>query len=98
MTDPRTLHRTTDPDTSVEAAEAIVPSKVNIQARVLAFAKVDRPNGFTDVELNQHFSHTGSTYRTRRAELVAKGLIYDTSRRKQHAPSKRWHIIWRAKV
>jgi hypothetical protein len=49
--------------------------------------------GFTDVDMCSYFQNNGSTYRTRRSELVDKGLIVDTGER-MTLPSKRRAIIW----
>jgi len=85
------LHRRHDHDTSIEAAIAIAPKLNEIQQQVLAFAR-NQPDGFTDVDLNKFFNCTGSTFRTRRAELVAKGLIINSWKRERiHGRS---HIVW----
>ena len=44
--------------------------------------------------MNDHFNHTGSTYRSRRAELADRGVIIDTGRRKQRGEGGRNHIVW----
>ena len=96
---PQTLARNSDPITSQMAAEMIVPHLGEIEAAVLAFA-ADRPDGFTDVELNAHFNITGSTYRSRRHELTQRGLIRDSGEMRAHAKAgivrarARRHIVW----
>lgn len=84
--------RNTDPDTSHEAAESISPRLRELQRKVLMFA-YDYPDGFIDPELNRRFDTHGSTYRTRRAELVEQGLIRDSGERRTDGGTRR-HIIW----
>lgn len=57
----------------------------------MAFAR-NKPKGFTDVDLNKFFNCTGSTFRSRRAELVTKGLIVDSWQREKINGRK--HIVW----
>ena len=85
------LHRRQDQPTSIEAAEAIAPKLNEIQQQVLIFAR-NKEQGFTDVDLNKFFNSTASTYRTRRAELVAKGLLVDSWQREKI--NGRNHIVW----
>ena len=87
--------RRDDIDTSHEAAEAVTPHIRELQARVLAFAKDRGAAGFTDVDLNRHFGTGLSTYRTRRSELVDKGLIEDSGERVRAGESGRRHALWR---
>lgn len=89
----RTLHRNTDPETSRMAAESVVPKLRKLQAEVLAYAQGCGFIGFTDLDLAKHFNNAGSTYRTRRAELVRLGLIEDSS--KMRIQKGRAHTIWR---
>ena len=92
---PEAHARATDPDTSQEAAESISPRLRELQKLVLDFAAC-QPDGFTDIDLNRHFDTHSSTYRTRRAELVAKGHIRDSGERRAYGPdgTGRRHIIW----
>jgi hypothetical protein len=80
-----------NPDTSREAAEQITPRIRQLQAEVLRFAAGVR--GFTDVELSDYFDARSSTYRTRRAGLVALGLIEDSGNRV--GDKGRRHAVWR---
>lgn len=89
----RTLHRRTDPETSRMAAEEVVPKLRKLQAEVLAFAQGCGFVGFTDLDLAKHFNNAGSTYRTRRAELVRLGLIEDSAKMK--IQKGRAHTVWR---
>ena len=90
------LHRRNDRDTSIHAANAIAPCISEIKSAVLEFAAARGEPGFTDDELNAHFSSTSSTYRSRRAELVAEGWIVDSGLRfaKQGVHKARRAIIW----
>lgn len=97
----RRLSRTTDPDTSKEAAESVVPNLTKLQALVLEYAISCGEFGFTDPELNEAMgpiceghNHGTSTWRSRRAELVRKGKIEDSGKRHKRA-SGRNHIVWR---
>jgi len=93
---PQEAHaRASDPDTSHEAAESLSPRLRQLQGLVLDYA-ASQPDGFTDVDLNRHFDTHGSTYRTRRSELVAKGYVRDTGERRAYGPdgSGRRHVIW----
>lgn len=82
-----------DPGTSHEAAALAALGVRKVQAAVLKFAAQCEPEGFTDVEMNDFFDDRGSSHRTRRSELVAKGLIEDSGKRK--GEQGRRHIVWR---
>jgi len=86
--------RAGDPETSFQAAESIVPQLNEIQQLVEEYALTRSYFGFTDYELNEHFNHNGSTYRSRRSELTDAGIIVDSGRRKQREGSNRGHIVW----
>ena len=88
----RKLFRRESRQTSIEAAESVVPALPEIQAAVLAYAE-QMPTGFTDDDLNRHFLSYGSTYRTRRAELTAKNLIVDSGKLAR-LPSGRNATVW----
>jgi hypothetical protein len=83
-----------DPDTSFEAAQSVIPKLNEIQQLVEDYAISRSYFGFTDYELNDHFQHQGSTYRTRRSELTDAGIIVDSGRRKQRGDAGRKHIVW----
>ena len=86
------LARHTDPDTSHAAAEAIVPKLRKLQQIVLDHHKRAGNRGLTDFDLESLCGDHGSTYRTRRAELVEFGLIADSGmRRLQHGRNR---IVW----
>jgi hypothetical protein len=86
------LARTNDPETSKEAAEKIVPKIGKLQIAVLKFAEGRQIAGFIDLELNIFFGSTGSTYRTRRAELTDLGLIVATGMFR--VVNGKRHTIW----
>lgn len=87
--------RHTDPDTSHWAAEEVTPHLRPLQAAVLDYAARCGAYGFIDPDLNSHFATHASTYRTRRAELVDRGLIADTGERRTLAETGRKHAVWR---
>jgi hypothetical protein len=86
------LFRRESRQTSIDAAESIVPSLTDIQNAVLQYANT-MPTGFTDDQMNRHFQTYGSTYRTRRAELTAKNLIVDSGKLAR-LPSGRNATVW----
>lgn len=88
----RRLHRHRDPDTSREAAGAVALELSRIQNEVLAYARGKGFAGFTDKDLVRHFDDDGSTYRSRRAELVERGLLMDSGNRR--LIGRRRHVIW----
>jgi hypothetical protein len=88
----RKLFRRESRQTSIDAAESIVPSLTDIQNAVLQYANT-MPTGFTDDQMNRHFQSYGSTYRTRRAELTAKNLIADSGKLAR-LPSGRNATVW----
>ncbi len=86
------LTRRSNPETSHMAANRVFPHLSNIQERVLVFIK-NCPQGVTDLEISLYFEDDGrSTYRTRRAELVAMGRVRDSGRTIKQAGSRR--TIW----
>ena len=86
------LFRRESRQTSIDAAQSIVPSLTEIQNAVLQYAN-SMPTGFTDDQMNRHFQSYGSTYRTRRAELTAKNLIVDSGKLAR-LPSGRNATVW----
>ena len=73
-----TKYRRTDPVTSRQAAEGLLDKITDIQQKVLDYALYRGYIGFNDEQLNFYFNTHKSTYRSRRAELVKKGLIVDS--------------------
>ena len=95
-----TLHRSGDPDTSVNAANQQTEDKRTELQRVIEAWALGRETGFTDWELCAEPMFEGmphSTLRTRRAELAAQGWLVDSGWRRfpPHNPSsKRLGIVW----
>ena len=86
--------RRTDPTTSHEAAAVVTPELTRIQQNVLAFARRMKPLGFTDLVMERQLQDSRSTLRSRRAELVTKGLIVDTGQRDRAPDDARSRIVW----
>ena len=88
----RKLFRRESRKTSIDAAEIITPHLTDIQNAVISYATL-MTTGFTDDQMNRHFQHYGSTYRTRRAELTAKNIIVDSGK-VSRLPSGRNATVW----
>lgn len=86
--------RRTDPATSHEAARAITPDLTAIQRRVLRFAQRRGGEGFTDLDLEHLMGDHGSTFRTRRRELVDRGMVRDTGATRRPEGRARRFIVW----
>lgn len=69
-------------------------SLTRLQRMVLDYLRKVYPSAITDHDMEAHFRDHRSTWRARRSELVAKGLVYDTGRRKMQDGTQR--ILWRA--
>jgi hypothetical protein len=76
--DARPLARVTDPSTSHEATARIASTMSDTQKLVLDFIRSRGASGCTDLDIQRRFGNHGSTYRTRRAELTALGLVRDS--------------------
>lgn len=87
--------RGSDPRTSHLAAKAVSPSLTELQGQVESFALSCGRHGFTDRDLARHFGDSGSTMRSRRAELTRRGVIEDSGRRTKPEGSGRLHIVWK---
>jgi hypothetical protein len=87
------LHRTEDIDTSVEAALKIFPKLSVLQTWVLRYAIQRGSDGFTDQDLCIWADNHGSTFRSRRSELTALGLIQDSGTRVP-LKSGRQAVVW----
>lgn len=85
------LVRRDNPDTSYQAAKRVLPHLSNLQERVLVFIK-NCPQGCTDLDISRYFEDDRSTFRTRRAELVAMGRVRNSGRTIKQAGSRR--TIW----
>lgn len=85
------LVRRNNPETSYIAAESVVSKLTHIQEQVLVFIK-NCSNGATDLDVSRHFDDDRSTYRSRRAELVAQGRIRNSGRKKMQDGTSR--TVW----
>jgi hypothetical protein len=81
--------RKTDPETSRNrlSADRITRIQQDILTYVLRY-----PGGVTDLDIQNHFNDQGSTYRTRRAELVKGGLLKDSGARMRQ--NGRLRVLW----
>jgi hypothetical protein len=81
--------RKTDPETSHNklSAERITRIQQDILTYVLRY-----PGGVTDLDLQNHFNDQGSTYRTRRAELVKGRFLKDSGA--QMRQNGRLRVLW----
>jgi len=84
--------RDTDPDTSVQAAASISTAIRAAQQRVLDWLRT-QPEGATDEELLAAMGSRSSHFRTRRSELVDRGLVKDSGQRRE-LMSGRMGIVW----
>ena len=93
--------RNTDPETSHEAAASVKHVR-DSQRAVLAVLRATE--GLTDIEIAQRYirlsknlpKQSPSGLRTRRKELVERGLVEDSGD-KRKLPSGRNAIVWRAR-
>lgn len=79
-------------ETSMAAAKQIKSHIGPLHTRILAYLAA-RPEGATDIEMQQELKIDPSTQRPRRIELVAMGKVveYGTTRL---TPSKRAATVW----
>jgi len=77
--------------TSVEAAHKIADAAA-LRAQVLAYLR-ERIDGATDEEIQTALSLGGSTQRPRRVELVNRGQVRDSGRRRL-TRSGRQAVVW----
>lgn len=87
---PRAHTRAGDPSTSFDAARKVDARLLEKQKRVYDIFVAHRE--MTDLQLQDYCGDAGSTYRTRRAELVALGLLRDSGRKLRQDGSLR--IVW----
>lgn len=85
--------RSTDPDTSVEAALSIKATE--LESRVLD-AIMRRADGATSHEISESLHMSLVTVSPRLRPLVRKGLIEDSGERRVGESGRR-SIVWRAK-
>ena len=94
---PHILYRPDDPDTSRQAAESIHPHLTEIQKQVLHLIELAGINGLTDEELSEMFGTSGSTARTRRAELYKQGLVVEAGKKRMLRSGQQGRV-WIAKT
>ena len=90
--DTRPLTRVSDPSTSHEATTHIATTMSDTQKLVLDFIRSRGASGCTDLDIQRRFGNHGSTFRTRRAELTALGLVRDSGARVMQDKGRR--IVW----
>jgi hypothetical protein len=93
--DPRTMCRTTDPDTSRSAAEDARVNSDAHRARALRALREALPDGLTDFELAAATGIQQTSIGKRRGELRDAGLVVNGGR-KRPAPSGSAAIVWMA--
>jgi len=90
-TEPKMMVRTTDPDTSIDAAEKVDTTKLE-QLVYEAIAK--HPDGCTSEELMAHFPNHGvQTISPRFAPLIRKGFIEDTGERRRSSTGRSQRVM-----
>jgi hypothetical protein len=85
--------RSTDPDTSHEAAVRNLSGRNTDRRRALAALVAVGDDGLTDFELAARLSRQQTSAGKRRGELRDLGLVADTGRRRS-APSGSAAIVW----
>ena len=91
-TPPHELHRTTGPDTSAEAAEALDTTK--LEEAVYNFIKSCGDDGATIAQCVVHFNPTSqSSITSRPAALERKGLIYYEGDTRTGASNRQQRVI-----
>ena len=89
---PAQMTRRSDPSTSFQAAARVAGNLNELQQKVLDALVSAGASGMTDLELQYRLGDHGSTFRTRRAELVEAKLVVDSGRTRRLAGSNR--IVW----
>ena len=99
--EPKAVARRTDPSTSWEAARSVTDLPQRHIEVLGTFDDVPHKGaGWTDEEAFALYKRWGgrqsvSSFRTRRAELVARGLLRDTGERRKGSTGRRM-IVWAA--
>jgi hypothetical protein len=75
-----------------EHFKSIATTMSDPQKTVLDFIRSRGASGCTDLDIQRRFGNHGSTYRTRRAELTALGLVRDSGVRVVQDKGRR--IVW----
>jgi len=84
-------------ETSVAAAESMKPTAESRRQEVLRFLKKRGPYGATDEEGQLALKMEGNTYRPRRIELVAAGLVVE-SPEKRKTTTGRFATVWKVRT
>jgi RecJ-like exonuclease len=93
----KAVARRSDPETSREAAASITAERLrNSQQIILNTLRRYGPMTDEDIYRRTATTMSPSGARTRRAELVARGLVYDTGKRETLA-SGRKAVVWGAR-
>ena len=79
--------------TSRQSAQSIESTAQTLRAKVYGFIKDSGPYGATDEELQMVLDMNPSTQRPRRVELVEKGLVKDSGK-KRKTKSNRLAVVW----
>ena len=79
--------------TSQAAAIEIQPNAGTLQREVLEHLRDVSSYGATDCEIQRALKLSGDTQRPRRWELLRKGLIADSGRRRRTDNGK-WAVVW----
>lgn len=80
------------PDTSHEAARAVMPKTGTQRRAVLDFVSSRQEHGATDLEIQHALVMNGNTERPRRIELVEAGYLVDSGLRRR--TGGRDMIVW----
>lgn len=83
-------------DTSRSAARQIESQAESLRGKVYRFLKECPHYGATDEELQSILNMEANTQRPRRVELVDKGLVYDSGK-KRKTKSGRSAVVWCAR-
>jgi hypothetical protein len=90
-TEPKMMVRTTDPDTSMDAAEKVDSTTLEQQVYEV-IAKY--PNGCISDEILEHFPDRGvQTISPRYAPLIRKGFIEDTGERRKSSTGHSQRVL-----
>lgn len=79
--------------TSIAAAEALTPERMNALQRAVYTLLASEPEGLTDEQIQARLGMNPSTERPRRIELARRGLVIEAGTRK--TASKRNATVWR---
>ena len=90
-THPKEMARSTDPDTSQEAAEKIDAARLE----QMVYEVICRyPEGCTSDQVMRHFPNHGvQTISPRFAPLIRKGFIYDTGERREGSLGRKQRVL-----